>query len=49
MLFVLTIQCCSRSAVLLFRCLFCEVRIEDITIIFTAYATFIAFIMHLFI
>ena len=49
MLFVLIIQCRGRSTILLLRCLFGEVGIEDVTIIFIAFATYITFIMHLFV
>ena len=49
MLFVLIIQRRGRSTVLLLRSLFRKVGIEDVTVIFIAFATFLAFIMHLFV
>ena len=49
MLFVLIIQRRGRSTVLLLRSLFRKVRIEDVIVIFIAFATFLAFIMHLFV
>ena len=49
MLFVLIIQRRGRSTVLLLRSLFRKVGIEDVIVIFIAFATFLAFIMHLFV